>query len=122
VAFFPGYYSSADVSTATLLQFYDPNQIYMCPRFLNLTASDKYAFQPSSDIASIFVDGDFNHSLPDINTNYTVKVQGYWKGYWIGSQETKFSNFTPGVYTVAGGDEWGTLAVLHFVIQAGKST
>ena len=38
-------------------------------------------------------------------------------GYWINGQEAMLSNFTPGVYTVVGGDEWDALAVLHFVVQ-----
>ena len=39
-----------------------------------------------------------------------------FKGYWNGGTPGAFTDFTPGVYTVVGGDEWGTLAVLHLQV------
>jgi hypothetical protein len=38
-------------------------------------------------------------------------------GYWMASQNLNEYNFTPGVYTVVGGDEWGSLVVLHFTVS-----
>jgi phenolic acid decarboxylase len=74
-----------------------------------------YVFQPSSDIASVFYFDSFdpNPDLIDFKISSGITVTGYW----LNGQETTPHNFTPGVYTVVGGDEWGALAVLHFVVQ-----
>jgi hypothetical protein len=120
VAIFQGYYSSADVSEATPLMLYDPSAGYFCPMILSeITA---YVFQPSSDTAAIFGSCDPNPCFTTkINTEVTAT--GYWTG---GPSPTLtnftpgpgvYTNFTPGVYTIVAGDEWGTLAVLHFVVS-----
>ena len=39
-------------------------------------------------------------------------------GFWTGNRpNATFSHFTPGIYTVVGGDEWGVLAILHFTVS-----
>lgn len=109
VAIFQGYYMSSNVSSATPLQLYKPG-IYHCPMIL--AEINAYAFQPSSDIASVFGSCDPNPCL-----SYEMNSEIGVTGYWISGQEATLSNFTSGVYTVVGGDEWGALAVLHFVVQ-----
>ncbi len=110
VAIFQGYYTSSNVSSATSLQLYQPG-IYHCPMILG--GINAYVFQPSSDIASVFGSCDPNPCLTDFKISSEITVTGYWTN----GQEATLSNFTPGVYTVVGGDEWGALAVLHFVVQ-----
>jgi hypothetical protein len=109
VAIFQGYYTPSDLSSATPLQLYQPG-IYNCPMIL--AGINTYAFQPLSDSASVIGSCEPNPCLTDkMNSEITVT------GYWINGQEATLSNFTSGLYTVVGGDEWGALAVLHFVVQ-----
>ena len=110
VAIFQGYYTPSNVSSATLLQLYKPG-IYHCPMIL--ADINSYAFQPSSDIASVFGSCDPNPCLSDFKISSEITVTGYW----VNGQGAAPSNFTPGVYTVVAGDEWGTITVLHFVVQ-----
>ncbi len=110
VAIFQGYYTPSNVSSATPLQLYKPD-IYFCP--VILAEINSYAFQPSSDIANVFGSCDPNPCFSDFKISSEVTVMGYWTN----GQEATPSNFTSGVYTVVGGDEWGTIAVLHFVVQ-----
>lgn len=107
VAIFQGYYTN--VLSGTPLQLYEPGA-YHCP--LVLADIKAYAFQPLSDIASIVCSW---LSSPCETESMTSQVAA--TGYWTDSQEATFSDFTPGVYTVVGGDEWGTLVVLHFVVE-----
>lgn len=116
MAIFQGYYTSSNVSSATPLRIYSPSNVTSCgfP-----PAVSYYSFAPLSDIANVFIIGDLNPSLTDFKIRSEITVTGYW----LNSQETTPNNFTPGVYTVVGGDEWGALAVLHFVVQGNdKST
>jgi hypothetical protein len=109
VAIFQGYYTSSNVSSATPLQLYKPG-IYYCPMILSYISG--YVFQPSSDIAGVLSDSD---PTPQLTNKMTSEITV--TGYWLNGQEATLSNFTPGVYTVVGEDEWGALAVLHFVVQ-----
>jgi hypothetical protein len=113
IAVFQGYYTSLNVSSATPLQIYNPGIVTSCgfP-----PAVSSYSFAPLSDTANVFIIGDPNPSLTDFKVSSEITVTGYWT--WTHGQEPTLGNFTPGVYTVVGGDEWGTLAVLHFVVQA----
>ena len=48
-----------------------------------------------------------------MNTEFEPAPTGYWASNNVGAT---FSNFEPGVYTVVGGDEWGTLVIVHFTV------
>lgn len=111
VAIFQGYYTSSNVSSATPLQLYNPSGIYFCPAILS--GINAYAFQPLSDSASVIGSCEPNPCFTDFKISSEITVTGYWSN----GQEPILGNFTPGVYTVVGGDEWGALAVLHFVVQ-----
>ncbi|MGA2572976.1 MAG: hypothetical protein ABSF36_02060 [Candidatus Methanomethylicaceae archaeon] len=89
------------------LKLYQPGT-YMCPDILLDIIS--YTFQPISDMASV------NAPYPNFNLSMvsSVTASGYWTGGLLG--HTEFSNFSSGIYTVAGGDEWGQLILLHFVV------
>ena len=110
VAIFQGYYASGDISSATPLKLYDPLAVYSRP--MVLSEIDTYAFQPLSDIAAVFQISDTN---PVSTENMNAEVQT--TGYWIGSTAVTLTNFDPGVYTVVGGDEWGSLLVVHFTVS-----
>jgi hypothetical protein len=105
LAIFKGYYTSSNISTGDSLELYHG---IACPMFLLLITS--YTFQPLSDMASV--------NNPYSSFNLTMASGITASGYWIGNLQgqIEFSNFTPGIYTVAGGDEWGQLVLLHFVV------
>jgi len=110
ISILKGYYDIKSVAAITPLQLFDPNAVYHCPMILAGIVS--YDFQPGSDVAAIYTSYD---SEP-WSINMTAKVTS--AGFWIGSRpKATFSNFTPGIYTVVGGDEWGALVILHFTIS-----
>jgi hypothetical protein len=109
ISILQGYYDEKSVVTITPLQLFHPNASYHCPPML---AAVSYDFKPWSDIADIYTGYD---SEP-WSINMTAKVTS--AGFWTGSPpNATFSNFTPGIYTVVGGDEWGALVILHFTIS-----
>ena len=109
ISILQGYYDAKSVAAITPLQLFDPNAYYTCPAIL---AAVSYDFQPWSDIAAIYTSYDFEpYSINMINEVTSA-------GFWTGSRpNATFSNFTPGIYTVVGGDEWGALVILHFTIS-----
>lgn len=112
ISFLQGYYDTKSVVTISPLRLFDPNAIYTCPPTL---AAVSYDFQPWSDIAAIYR----GYGWEPESINMTAKVTS--AGFWTGSRPTAtFSNFTPGIYTIVGGDEWGALVVLHFTISSGS--
>jgi len=111
IAVFQGNYTAANISSATPLQIYEPGT-YMCPMILSDTSS--YVFQPLSDNAAIFQMSEptavFSMAM---NTEFEPAPTGYWASNDVGAA---FTNFEPGVYTIAAGDEWGALVVVHFTV------
>ena len=99
-----GCYDSGNFSRAAPIQIFDPNVPDLVP---DSRIGGSYNFQPWSTAVHISLDW---------SRNMTVQVT--FDGFWTGSQSNAtFSNFTPGMYTVVGGDQWGTLVVLHFTIM-----
>jgi len=109
ISILQGYYDAKSVVTLTPLQLFDPNAAYHCPAIL---AAVSYDFQPWSDIATIYT----GYDCEPWSINMTTEVTS--AGFWTGSRpNATFSNFTSGIYTVVGGDEWGALVILHFTIS-----
>ena len=112
ISILQGYYDAKSVAAIAPLQFFDPNAMLF---LVCLSMSPvSYDFQPWSDIAAIYTSYD---SEP-WSMNMTTKVTS--AGFWTvthGHPTWTFSNFTPGIYTVVGGDEWGALVILHFTIS-----
>jgi hypothetical protein len=108
ISFLQGYYDAEAVAAITPLQLFDPNAIYLCPA---TSAAVSYDFQPWSDVAGVYI----GYGWPPWPTNMTAQVTS--AGFWVGGCcNATFSNFTPGIYTVVGGDEWGALVILHFTV------
>jgi|GEM_PF-631870 len=107
-----GFYTSSNISSAQTLQLSEPG-IYNCPLISSSISS--YAFEPSGDVAGVVGSCDSNPCFT-VSANSTTNVSGYW------TATSTFSNFTPGEYTVVGGDEWGALAMLHFAVVEENST
>jgi hypothetical protein len=110
ISILQGYYDAKNVTAVTPLQLFSPNVMYSCA----VGPPVSYDFQPWSDIAAIYTSCD---SEPwSINMTAKVTSAGFWT-VTHGHPTWTFSNFTPGIYTVVGGDEWGALVILHFTIS-----
>jgi hypothetical protein len=94
-----GNYAIGNLTEASWLQLSSPG--VHCP--LESKALD-YVFQPSSDLA--IVDRGTPEPMPRVFS-------------FSGTEShTGFTYFSPGVYTVIAGDEWGALTILHFAVEA----
>jgi hypothetical protein len=112
IAIFQGNYTAANISIATPLQIYQPGT-YNCPMILASISS--YVFQPLSDSAAVFQMSESTAVFTmEMNTEFEPAPTGYWANNNIGAT---FTDFEPGVYTVVGGDEWGTLVIAHFMVS-----
>jgi hypothetical protein len=94
IAIFKGSYTTANISEGTPLAFWNYSITTPCPT--TKTPPNGYHFQPLGDA---FVEMNFLN------------------GYWIGNPVAKLTNFTPGVYTVIAGDEWGASMFIHFTVS-----
>jgi len=112
IGIFQGYFTGSNISSAGKpLSIYNPGE-YMCPMILTNTGS--YEFQPMSDSAQ--VSGSCTSgSCFQLDITSRIDAGGYWN---LGLGGRTFENFPPGTYTVIGGDEWGQLVILHFVVSS----
>lgn len=114
VAVFEGYYTSANVSSATPLTMYAPG-IYACPAEMLVKA---YLFNPTSSLAALY-----GSCSPEPCFQIVTSASLAFSGYWTGTAAPgatgggDFHSFPRGVYTIAAGDEWGELEFLYFVVS-----
>jgi hypothetical protein len=107
-----GHYDAKSAAAIAPLRLFDPNGVWHCPMIL--AGIIAYDFQPGSDVAAIYTSYD---SEPwSINMTTKVTSAGFWT-VTHGDPTWTFNNFSPGIYTVVGGDEWGALVILHFAIS-----
>jgi len=113
LAIFRGYYTVSNLWLANGLTLYGPG-LYHCPLIRGDMSS--YVFAPNNDSAEFY--GPCNLS-PCFTTPMLLSrsFTGFWSGAPYFSPTGTFHTFSPGVYTVVGGDEWGDIAVLHFVVS-----
>ena len=105
-----GYYDESNYSSAApLVSLYELDAIYQCPAEVGINS---YDFEPSSNVAIVMSPGADNSS--PINMTHTNTVTGFWMGTWF---HATYSDFTPGIYTIVGGDMWGAIAILHFTVS-----
>lgn len=108
---FYGYYTDSNISSATPLELYPPG-LRSCPMILS--GIDSYVFQPGSSEADVY--GSCSPGLcfaKEISSGGVVR--GYWgSGFLTGST---YQALSLGVYSVAAGDEWGSLTILYFVVS-----
>jgi hypothetical protein len=112
-AVYSGFYSASDISAATPLSIIHPG-IYNCPAIFYIGS---YVFSPSSTKATL-VGSDGNVLFSDQMSAGTA-ISGYWTYNPLTDpygNDAHFHNFSSGVYTIAGGDEWGNLVILHFKV------
>ncbi|MDA4131553.1 MAG: hypothetical protein OK454_00305 [Thaumarchaeota archaeon] len=108
VALYSGTYTAANVSKAEPLQIYP---VVPCPMLLRLITA--YLFQPASDLAVVLPSGP-NATATPMSANVTATAV-----YMTGSPSSSPSPLGPGTYTVAAGDEWGSVVVTHLTVGAG---
>ena len=104
-AIYAGYYTISSILIAIPLPLYGPGP-YMCPMILSNV--DYYIFQPESDTAQVF-----GSCVPNPCLTVPVAMDMYFNGFWL---TYLYVDFPPGIYTVAVGDEWGALTLLHFIV------
>jgi hypothetical protein len=110
VALYRGAYTTGNVSAATPIQIYP---ITACPMLLRLVTA--YLFQPTSDMAVILPSGP-NAAATPMSANITATTE-YGSGMSL-----SYTPLGPGTYSVAAGDEWGSVVVIRFTVGAGAGT
>lgn len=111
VAIYQGLYTAGNVSQAKPLDIYPA---VACPMYIRLVTG--YLFQPTSDLAAI-LPGAANATTP-MSANVTASAL-----YSMAPPPpTSSTSLGPGTYTVAAGDEWGAVVLVHFTVGAGPST
>ena len=111
IAVFQGSYTSANASQGDALPVFP---VVPCPLLLRLITG--YLFLPMSDQAVILPSFSSNQTTP-MAANMTLNGEYTQQGY-----SGNLVPFTPGVYTVVAGDEWGGLVVLHVTVGGSGST
>ena len=114
IAVFQGNYTESGIAAASPLILWNP----VVETTYSALEIQSYDFQPTSDIAAVNTGETPNPWFTSAIT-YGLSQSYYWAG--AGSNLTQ-RNFTPGVYTVVGGDEWGALVVLHFTVTDAAGT
>jgi hypothetical protein len=110
VALYSGTYTAANVSKAEPLQVHP---VVPCPMLIRLITA--YLFQPTSDLAVVLPSGP-NATATPMSANVTATAV-----YAVGPPSSSSSPLGPGTYTVAAGDEWGSVVVTHFTVGTGAS-
>ncbi len=112
VAVYRGVYTAGNVSQATPLGV---QPVVPCPMLIRYISG--YVFQPSSDLAVI---------LPGGTGATATLMQGNVTATTVNAMGANLTESTtplsPGTYSVAAGDEWGSVVVVHFTIGSGTST
>jgi hypothetical protein len=88
-----GNYGLSNFTQGTALWLQPPPSLLGC--CAEVGQPDSYAFQPLSE-ANV--------------------LSGSYAGYFVGG--STYTPFSPGIYTVLAGDQWGDVAILHFAIQS----
>jgi hypothetical protein len=102
VAVYKGYYALSNVTLGNPLEVFP---LVPCPMLIRLVTG--YNFDPNSSNATIMPG-----TGPSVSISSSVTVSGTFPG-----QGTKATPLPAGTYTVAAGDEWGTLVLLHFRVR-----
>ena len=127
-AVYQGNYGAGNFTTGSPLAMDNVHGGAVCPQ---LSPSVVYSFSPDSGVASI-PGGRFASGPSSMNVTLTYTTSGYTtcsvgtlsfrpsdaSGLWECAQNDayKFNPFPPGTYTVVGLDQWGDVAILHFVV------
>jgi len=125
IAIIQGYYSEANLTDATSLPLFSPpGADYFCAA-VEYPPSEFDFYPLSNNVIEQSPNNELGNNTPIITNEVatqTLNFSGYLAPY-NGNGTTQTINFTtrtiyftPGVYTVVGGDEWGQLVILHFEV------
>lgn len=106
VAVFSGHYTAGNISQGKAIAIFPAMS---CPAYVRNETG--YLFQPQSDLAQV-LPNSVSASPGAISGSVTIS-----RGYADESPSSAGTPFSPGVYTVVGGDEWGDLAFLYVTVQ-----
>jgi hypothetical protein len=112
VALYRGSYAADDISNAQPLQIYPA---VACPMMIRYVTG--YLFQPMSELAVVLPSGP-NATATRMSANLTATGE-YSSAYKAASSSTPLGS---GTYTVAAGDEWGSLVLVHVTVGTGTTT
>jgi hypothetical protein len=117
-----GYYTITNISKAEALEIITPGE-YSCSPNPDILS---YLFQPASSDAQGKLVGACLGACYDTSNRAVgdIRVQGYWVGANLSDHSQPFFGatfraFEPGMYTVIGGDEWGSVVLSYFEVIAG---
>lgn len=105
-----GFYTSGPLNSSQELQLYQPGR-YLCPAFG--AGVSAYSFYPASDHANIS-----GFCSPEPCLSLAMNQTSEFSGNWVGNA---FTEFSPGIYTVVVGDEWGALVTIHFTVASSSA-
>jgi hypothetical protein len=119
MAVFRGYYDKSNVSSASPLMLYSPYAMTSCPGIFSVIS--RYSFYPESSKAQIWGSCNPEPCQADDLGGPPISASNEVNGFWSTIPYIQWSSrsaLPSGVYTVAAGDEWGQLVLLHFVVNS----
>ncbi len=107
IAIFDGFYTAHNMTEGRALSIF--NDDALCP-FYNKTTQG-YVFEPSSGHVTL---NNCAATQSDCSSGFDMGVKLSLGGVWKYGQ---IQSFSPGLYTIVGGDEWGHVSIEHFVVS-----
>ncbi len=108
VAILSGFYSEQNVTEGKPLPIF--SNAVSCPFFNKIAQS--YTFQPSSGHVIL---NNCPSSTSPCSFRFDLGSQLSFSGIWSNGENQQ--PFSSGLYTIVGGDEWGHVAIEHFVVS-----
>lgn len=106
IGVFQGYLTQENLNSEEPLDFYHPG-MYSCPA---PSPGKTWVFQTLSNVATLqCAIGEYCNDTRTMSQH--ISLDGYW------DSSDHFHLFEEGNYTLAGGDQWGHLEILHFVVD-----
>jgi hypothetical protein len=110
ISILDGYYTEQNMTKGKQLALY--GNTIMCPMIMNLVSG--YEFAPLSSQVTIYCGTNSVNLCGNDEMRYHVSFGGFWKNEIL-------HPFNLGTYTIIGADEWGHVAIKHFVVTNSKS-
>jgi len=113
LAIMRGYYTKDSIATGLHLALWHPGA-YSCPIYVGV---DSYIFDPNSSLATVVTYQGPNTTFK-LQTENRVHFSGSWtEGTQPFYEDAILQPFSRGMYTLVGGDEWGDILVLNFMVS-----
>jgi hypothetical protein len=113
-----GYYTESNVTSGVQLQTKEPGSVSPCPAAAGYwwSGSSSFVFQPQSSNVSGMI---LNNSLTFRGSWNLTSMQEFTSAInaTMPAAPPYFLPFSPAIYTVVGGDEWGDVALLYFIVS-----